>query len=102
MESQSEDRPFFRLRLFIAGEEPNSSKAVFVVTRLCEERLKERYELQIVDVFKDYQSAIEHRVVAVPCLIVESPEPRRVIVGSLADEKKLLTTLGLTVKGDQL
>ncbi len=101
MKSQSADRPFYRLRLFIAGEEPNSSKAISIITRLCEERLKGRCELQIVDVFKDYQAAIVHRVVAVPCLIVESPPPRRVIIGSLTGEDKLLEALGLARKGDQ-
>ncbi len=101
MESRSKNKPFFRLRLFIAGEEPNSSRAMSIITRLCEERLRDRYELQIVDVFKDYRAAIEHRVVAVPCLIVESPEPRRVIVGSLNEENKLLTALGLGVPGDR-
>ncbi len=101
MEPQLKNPPFFRLRLFVAGQEPNSSKAISIVTRLCEEQLKNCCELQVVDVLTDYQAAIEYRVIAVPCLIVESPAPRRVIVGSLSEEKKLLAALGLSVRGDQ-
>jgi len=92
--------PFYRLRLFVAGDEPNSAKARAVLTRLCEEHLRGRYEIHVVDIFEDYRAAIEHRVVVVPALIVESPPPPRAIVGSLSDEEKVLTALGLVGKGE--
>ena len=87
--------PAYRLRLFVAGGEPNSTRALSVLERLCRETLKGRCRLQVVDVFKDYQAAIEHKVVAVPALVVESPPPRKVIIGSLAEEEKVLEALGL-------
>lgn len=96
-----DETPSYRLRLFVAGQEPNSVRAMAVLTRLQEEHLKDRCELYIVDVFQDYQAAIDQHIVAVPALVVESPPPRRVIVGSLADEKKLLAALGLPGKGAQ-
>ncbi len=89
----------YSLRLFVAGEEPNSVKAVANLIRLCEEYLKGRYELHIVDIFKDYQVAIAQQIIVVPTLIVESPPPRRTILGSLTDENKLLVELGLLPKG---
>jgi circadian clock protein KaiB len=79
----TENRPFYQLRLFVAGDEPNSLRARATVERLCDENLRGRYEIQVVDVFEDYQAAIDQRVIVVPTLIIESPPPRRVIVGSL-------------------
>lgn len=92
--------PLYRLRLFVAGEEPNSVRAKAVLTRLCKDVLKNRCEVQIVDVFEDYQSAIEYGVSVVPALIVESPPPVRTIVGSLSDLDKALAALGLAREED--
>ena len=78
------------LRLFVAGNEPNSCKARIILERLCDQHLKGRYEIQIVDVLKDYQAAIAHQVIAVPTLIVDSPTKRTVIVGSLSDEDSVI------------
>ena len=91
--------PLYRLRLFVAGDEPNSLKAKAVLSRLCDEYLKDRCEIRIVDVFEDYQAAIENGVSVVPALIVEAPPPERTIVGSLSDEYKVLAALGLHGKG---
>lgn len=92
----------YRLRLFVAGQEPNSVKAAAILRRLCEGPLKGRSELEIVDVFQDYQTTIAHKVVAVPTLLVESPPPPRVIVGSMTDERALLCALGLLDEGGLL
>ncbi|MCK6585618.1 MAG: circadian clock protein KaiB [Anaerolineales bacterium] len=91
--------PLYRLRLFIAGDEPNSAQTKVVLTRLCDKRLRGRCEIQIVDVFEDYQAAIDYGVSVVPALIVESPPPVRTIVGSLSDEDKALAALGLAKEG---
>jgi circadian clock protein KaiB len=90
--------PSYRLRLFVAGGEPNSTRALSTLERLSRETLKGCCRLQVVDVFKDYQAAIKHKVVAVPALVVESPLPRKVIIGSLAEEEKVLEALGLKKK----
>jgi len=94
MTSQPQNAPLYRLRLFVAGQEPNSLKAMAILNRLRETHLQGGCELSIVDVFEDYQAAIEQHIVAVPTLIIESPPPRRIIVGSLEDEEKLLAALG--------
>lgn len=93
----------YRFRLFVAGDEPNSLRARAALARLCDERLKDRCELMIVDVFEDYQAAIDHGVIVVPTLIVEAPPPAKTIVGSLDDEEKVLAALGLFAgKGERL
>lgn len=93
------DAAMYRFRLFIAGHEPNSRKAKAVLSRLAGEYLKDRCEILVVDVFEDYEAAIQYGVSVVPTLILESPPPVRTIVGSLSDEDKVMTALGLCGKG---
>jgi circadian clock protein KaiB len=92
--------PRYRLRLFVAGDEPNSAKARSVLARVCESHLRGRYELEVVDVFEDYQAAIDSHVLMVPTLIVEEPPPTRIVVGSFRDVDVLVDALGLPVAED--
>lgn len=87
--------PLYRFRLFIAGDEPNSRQARATLDHLCATRLRGRAQIQIVDVFTDYQAALDQHVVVVPTLIIESPPPVRTIIGSLSDPVPLLEALGL-------
>ncbi|MBW1722680.1 MAG: circadian clock KaiB family protein [Deltaproteobacteria bacterium] len=93
--------PFFRFRLFVAGDEPNSRKARAVLKRFCENRLKGRYKIEIIDVLKDYQAALKNNILAVPTLIVVEPEPAVTIIGSLNDEHGLLAALGMEPPEEQ-
>ncbi len=88
--------PTVRLRLFVAGEEPNSAKARAVVARLCRERLAGRCQVEIVDVFEDFEAAIRYGVSVVPTLVVEGASSHGTIVGSLCDEAVVLAALGLS------
>ncbi len=90
--------PCYRLRLFVAGDEPNSVQARSVLARVCESHLLGRYELEVVDVFVNYQVALDSRVLMVPTLIVEEPPPPRLIVGSFRDVSELADALGLPAK----
>jgi len=88
--------PIYRLRLFIAGDEPNSVRAREALARLRNERLGPQCEVEVVDVFQDYQAAITHGVSVVPTLKIEGPRGGRTIVGSLRDEAVVLAALGLS------
>lgn len=90
------EKTFFRFRLFVAGDEPNSRKARETLYRLAGIYLKDRCDIIVVDVLKDYEAGLRHQVVAVPTLIIEAPLPGRVIVGSLRDEDRVLAALGIT------
>ncbi|NLH72913.1 MAG: circadian clock protein KaiB [Verrucomicrobia bacterium] len=93
--SRNGDAPVYRFRLFVAGDEPNSRQARATLERLCADQLRGRAQIQVVDVFADYQAAVEYRVIVVPTLIIEAPPPTRIIVGSLTDAGPLLDALGL-------
>jgi circadian clock protein KaiB len=92
-------KPTCRFRLFVAGNEPNSVTAREVLARLCREHLGGRCQVEIVDVFQQYEAAIAHGVSVVPTLQVEGPTGERTIVGSLRDEAVVLAALGLARSG---
>jgi circadian clock protein KaiB len=84
------------LRLYIAGTTPASSRSVETLRAICEEHLKGRYELMVVDVFQQPVLAKDEQIVAVPTLIKKLPSPLRRIVGDLSNEQRVL--LGLDLK----
>ncbi|ROQ90118.1 circadian clock KaiB family protein [Desulfosoma caldarium] len=92
-------KPRYRLRLFVAGDEPNSVKAKAMLARLCDTVLRHNCQVIVVDVLQDYQAAIEYHVIVVPTLMVEWPPPVRSILGSLTDEDKVVAALGLLKDG---
>jgi len=57
--------------------------------------LRDHCELELIDVLKDYDLAIENRIIAVPALVVLSASSKRTLVGSLDDENELLRFLGI-------
>ena len=83
------------LRLFVTGASPNSTRAISNIKRICEQYLKDRYSLEIIDVYQQHELAKKEQIVALPLLIKQSPEPSRRLVGDMADEKKVLNGLGV-------
>ncbi len=87
---------YYRFSLFIAGDEPNSRIAKENLKGLLEKYLHGNYELEIIDVVKDYRKALEKKVFFAPTLVIDAPDFQSRIVGSLNDTKKLLDILGLS------
>lgn len=83
----------YAFRLFVAGNESNSTQARENLARLCEEYLKGRYRIDIVDVLKDPASAFKHRVLLTPMLMMIKPRLGVSVLGNLNDTKKVLATL---------
>ncbi len=83
------------LRLYVAGITPRSTQAITNIQRVCEEHLKGRYELEIVDIYQRPELAHEADVIAAPTLIKQLPPPLRRLVGSLADVERVLVGLNL-------
>ncbi len=65
---------------------------------ICEEHLKGRYELLVVDVFQQPALAKDAQIIAVPTLIKKLPAPIRRIVGDLSNEQRVLVGLDLKPK----
>ena len=82
-------------RLFVAGNESNSTQARINLTRLCEEHLKGHYRIDIVDVLKHAASALKYRVLLTPMLIMTKPLPEVSLLGNLNDTRAVLAMLRL-------
>ncbi|MEO6522163.1 MAG: circadian clock KaiB family protein [Mucilaginibacter sp.] len=84
------------LRLFVTGASPVSVRAINNLQKILEEHLKDRYELDIIDVHQQPQLVQSENVTAVPMLIKKIPGPKRRLVGDMSDTEKVLRGLGLT------
>ena len=92
------DSERYELRLYIAGTTAASGKAVENLRAICEEHLKGRYELTVIDVFQQPALAKNEQIIAVPTLIKKLPAPIRRIVGDLSNEHRVLVGLDLKSK----
>jgi circadian clock protein KaiB len=83
------------LRLFITGANPNSIRAVSNLKQICEDHIRGRYSLEIIDVYQQQEVAEKEQLVALPLLIKKQPLPERRLIGDLSDTEKVLKGLGL-------
>lgn len=88
----------FKFRLYVAGAAGNSAAAVANLNSLCRAYLSGRYEIELIDVFREPARALADIVVMTPTLIKYAPNPTCRIVGSLADMPTVLLALGLSAK----
>ena len=86
------------LRLYVAGINVRSSAAIRNVTALCEEHLKDHYELEIIDIYKQPTLAKGEQIIAAPTLIKKLPQPLRRLIGDMADKERILVGLDLRAK----
>jgi len=92
-ERTSEDQ--YVLRLYVVGMTPNSVRAIENMKAICEEYLQGRYDLEIIDVYKQPSLAKGEQIVAVPTLVKRVPLPLRRLVGDLSQKDRVL--LGLDI-----
>jgi len=90
----------FRFELYVAGDASRSRTAVRALTELCEERLRDRYELVVIDVLAEPERAERARILATPTLLKLSPAPRARIIGDLSLKANVLAGIGLSAQDD--
>ena len=86
------------LRLYVTGTTPNSIRAIANLRALCEEHLKGRYDLEVVDLYQQPELAEGNQIVAAPTLIKQLPSPLRRIIGDMSNTEKVLIGLDLRPK----
>jgi circadian clock protein KaiB len=96
-EALKNDQRKFVLRLFITGLTPRSREAIEEVRKLCEEYLKGRYELEIIDIYKEPTTVKEDQIFAAPTLVRLLPRPIRKVVGDMTKKEKLLSGLDIQI-----
>src|SRR5471032_2873106 len=88
----------YLLRLYVNDSTPKSERAVVNLKRVCEEHLKGRYDLEVIDIHKQAHLARDEQIVAVPTLIKRLPAPLQRLVGDMSDLNKVLFGLDLIVR----
>ena len=89
----------YSLRLYVTGASPVSCRAIAQIKAFCERFLKNRYSLEVVDVYQQPVLAEEERILATPTLVRTSPLPLRRLVGNVSDPGRLSVGLGLAPEG---
>ncbi len=69
--------------------------AIENLNKICNEYLNGNYELEIIDINKQQHEAANHQVIAVPTLIKTEPAPKRIILGDLSENDKVLKFLDI-------
>jgi circadian clock protein KaiB len=86
------------LRLYVSGSTSKSALAIENIKRILEEHLKNRHDLEVIDIYQQPSLARDDQIVAVPTLIKRSPLPLRRLIGDLSDLKKVLFGLDLGMR----
>ena len=93
-------RKTYILKLYVAGDTPNSMRALNTLREILESEFKGVYALKVIDVLKSPQLAEEDKILATPTLSKILPPPVRRIIGDLSDREKVL--IGLDLLYDEL
>jgi circadian clock protein KaiB len=81
--------------LYVTESAPNSARAIANLEAICEEHLKDKFRLEIIDVLEYPRRALADGIVVTPSLSKVSPLPAATVVGNLSDKIEVLRALGI-------
>jgi circadian clock protein KaiB len=85
----------WELRLYVAGKTPKSVEAFGNLKRICEEHLKGRYQIEVIDLLENPTLARGDQILAVPALVRQLPPPVKKIIGDFSNTERVLVGLNL-------
>ena len=85
----------WNLRLYVAGQTPKSIAAFANLKKICEEHLKGKYNIEVIDLLENPKLAKGDQILAIPTLVRKLPEPIRKIIGDLSNTERVLVGLNL-------
>ena len=88
-------RARYVLRLYITGPSPQSSRAIVNIRKICEDHLKGRYDLEVIDICQHPTLAEGEQIIAAPTLIKKLPLPLRRFIGDMSQTDRILVGLDL-------
>jgi circadian clock protein KaiB len=84
------------LRLYVAGQNEKSIRAINNLNRICKEHLDGHYSIEVIDLVRHPGLAADDHILALPTLVRRLPEPIRKIIGDLSNEERVI--IGLDVR----
>jgi circadian clock protein KaiB len=91
-----DNQPVYKLKLFVTGASPNSTRAVTNIKKICDTYLPGKYELEVIDVYQQPITAETEQIIAIPLLIRKFPLPERRIIGDMSNITRVLKGLEIT------
>lgn len=88
----------WELRLYVAGQTQKSITAFANLKKICEEHLKGKYTIEIIDLCKNPKLAAGDQILAIPTLVRKLPEPLKKIIGDLSNTERVLVGLDIRSK----
>jgi circadian clock protein KaiB len=85
----------WQLRLYVAGQTPKSLTAFGNLKQICEDHLKSRYSIEVIDLLEQPHLSKGDQILAIPTLVRKLPPPVRKIIGDLSDTERVLVGLDL-------
>ena len=89
-------RAALELRLYVAGNAPNSRLAIANAKAICETHFASAHALEVVDLLVEPLRALADGIVVTPTLLRVWPEPVLRVIGNLNDPDKVLLMLNNT------
>lgn len=89
------DEGFWELRLYVAGQSPRSIAAFANLKRICEEHLKGRYAIEVIDLLENPELAEGEQILALPTVVRKLPLPMRKLIGDLSNSERVLVGMDL-------
>lgn len=83
------------LRLYVAGQTPKALTAFKNLTKICEEQLKGKYLIEVIDLLENPKKGAADQIFALPTLVRKLPVPVRKIIGDLSNTERVLVGLDL-------
>jgi circadian clock protein KaiB len=84
------------MRLYVTGMTPRSTRAIQNIKKICDEELKGRCDLEVIDIYQRPVLAEGEQIIATPTLVKKLPLPLRRFIGDLSDMERIV--LGLDLK----
>jgi circadian clock protein KaiB len=88
----------YTLRLYVSGMTQRSMVAIQNIRKICDEKLKGRCDLQVIDIYQHPALLKGEQIIATPTLIKKLPPPLRKFIGDLTDTERILVGLDLQKK----
>ena len=85
----------WQLRLYVAGQTAKSLTAFSNLKKICENHLKGRYRIEVIDLLERPHLSKGDQILAIPTLVRKLPPPVRKIIGDLSDTERVLVGLDL-------
>ncbi len=92
------EKETYVLRLYVTGMTARSKRAIQHIKKICEDHLKGRYDLEVIDIYRQPVLAKGDQIVAAPTLIKKVPFPIRKFIGDMSEVEKILLGLDLRQK----